>query len=143
MTDEERAQFRHRYGFIDDIQRGELSELKKAIRREKNDEEVERLKYARNVMESRLRSEHEMDLRRQVRSEHSKEQRTRAEQGHTTYFLKDHEIDQRVKAKRFEEIQKQGNVDRYLAKKRKRQASKDKKSTPFKRRKLTEDADDE
>jgi len=143
MTDEDRAQFRHRYGFIDDIQRGELSQLKKAIRREKDTEEVEKLKYARSVMESRLRSEHEMDLRRQVRSEHSKEQRLRAEQGQATYFLKDHEIDKRVKEKRFDEIQKQGNVDRYLAKKRKRQASKDKKATPFKRRKLTEHEESE
>lgn len=143
LTDEERAQFRLRYGFIDDMQRGELSELKKAIRKEKDEEEAEKLKYARSVMESRLRSEHEMDLRRQVKSEHSKEQRKRVEQGLSSYFLKDQDIERRIKEKRFEEIQKQGNVDRYLAKKRKRQASKEKKSTPFKRRKLTEDNDSE
>jgi ribosomal RNA-processing protein 36 len=123
------------------MQKDEMTELKKAIKREKDEEELERLKYARSVMESRQRAEHELDLRRQVKTEHNREQRLRAEQGKSTYFLKDHEIDKRVKIKKFEELQKRGNIDRILAKKRKRVASKERKSTPFKRRKLEETQD--
>jgi ribosomal RNA-processing protein 36 len=125
------------------MQSEELKQLKKAIRKEKNEEEVDRLKYSKNVMESRIRSEHDMDLRRQVKTEHNREQRARAEQGKSTYFLKDHEIDKLVHEKKFEELQKQGALERYMAKKRRRQASKDKKATPFKRRKLVEDEEAE
>lgn len=142
LTEEDRAQFRRRYGFIDDMQSEELKQLKKAIRREKNGEELERLKYAKNVMESRIRSERDMDLRRQIKTEHNREQKLRAEQGKSTYFLKDSELEKRVQTKKFEDLEKQGALERYMAKKRKRQASKDKKATPFKRRKL-EEVDDE
>ena len=93
-------------------------------------------------MESRIRSERDLDLRREVKTEHNREQRQRAEQGLSTYFLKDSEIEKRIQTKKFEELEKQGALDKYMAKKRRRQASKDKKATPFKRRKLVE-ADDE
>lgn len=124
------------------MQQEELKEIKKGIKKEKDEDEREKLKHAKNLMESRIRSEHEMDLRRQVRTEHNREQRLRAEQGRPTFFLKEHEIDRRIRTKKFEELQKKGAVDRYLTKKRKRQVAKDRKSAPLKRRKLDEAGDD-
>lgn len=119
-----------------------MRELKKSIRKEKDEEERERLKLARNVMESRIKSERDLDLRRQVRTEHNREQRARAEDGHQTFFLKEHEIDRRVQMKKFEELQKRGAVDKYISKKRRRQVAKDRKAAPLKRRKEAGDDSD-
>lgn len=142
MGDEERAEFRRRYAFIDKMQSEELKELKKSIGKEKDEERRERLYLAKNMMESRIRAEHDMDLRREVRTEHNRQQRERAEQGKPTYFLKDHDLERRVQTKKFEELQKKGAVDKYLSKKRRRQASKDRKAAPLKRRKEAEDESD-
>lgn len=119
-----------------------MKELKKSIRKERDEEERERLKHAKNVMESRIKSERELDLRREVRTEHNREQRLRAEQGRQTFFLKDHEIDRRVQMKKFDELQKRGAVDKYISKKRRRQVAKDRKAAPLKRRKEAGDESD-
>lgn len=139
MNEEERGEFRRRYAFIDKKQSQEMGELRKSIRKEKNEEEKARLQHARNLMETRIKAERDMDLRREVRTEHNREQRVRAEQGRQTFFLKEHEIDRRVQTKKFEELQKKNAVDRYLTKKRRRQVAKDRKAAPLKRRKEGEE----
>lgn len=139
MTDAERARFRKRYHFIDEMYEEEIQTLKKAMKKEKNPEELEKMKTALNIMESRKRSEKQFDLRNKVKEEFMQEQREQISQGKRGSFITEKEIQKRMRLKEFENLEQSGQLNKYLAKKRKRVASKEKKSTPFKRPKLREE----
>jgi ribosomal RNA-processing protein 36 len=129
--------FRKSYGFIDDIKKGEIVQLKQAIRKERRYDERAKLREALQIMENRMRSDKQKQKQKEIIRQHKKQEREKVRQGKNPYFLKEKRVKEMELEKKFEELKSKGGdneVERYLRDKRKRKAQKEVRFMPFKRR---------
>ncbi|XP_049851376.1 ribosomal RNA processing protein 36 homolog [Schistocerca gregaria] len=119
--------FKHRYGFIDEIRANECEELKKAIEKAEEPDEQDRLKSALILLQSRQKSEQEKQLRQKIKSRYIKEERERVLKGKKPFYAKRDMLKKLIMKEKLERLEKQGSVDKYLTRKRKKQAAKDKR----------------
>ena len=121
------------YSFLDTYRDSEISELKSALRKTKNDESKEKLKRALLSMESRKKSQEMKEQQQEVLRRHRKEEKEKIEQGKKPFYLK--KVDQKKMAlvEKFEGM-KGKQVDKLIERRRKKSAAKERKGMPEARR---------
>lgn len=134
------------YAFLDDYRETEMAALREAIKgpkpvkgkkkkplSERDEKEKEKLKRALSSMESRKKAKEAKEAERAVVEGHRKRDKELVEQGKKPFYLKKAETKKRVLLDRFSGMS-DAQVDRAVARKRKKIAGKEKKSMPFARR---------
>jgi len=139
--------FRASYSFLDDIREREKDVLQQTIKQQSwggkkrrkaapklSDREVQE---AQNVLKSmrqqdslRQRRGELIDMKRELKQQ---EKKNIVETGKKPFFYSEGKVKQLLMKKKYEELKKQGKVDAFVKKKRKRQAAKDRKLLPNQR----------
>ncbi|XP_041352351.1 ribosomal RNA processing protein 36 homolog [Gigantopelta aegis] len=122
--------FKQSYGFIDDIKAKEKQKLEKLLRKEKDSKKKENIKFLLNRMRQEEVAEKKKKERRSLEKQWKKKEMTMVHDGKTPFFLKKGDLKKMELAEKYKELQKSGKLDNYLSKKRKKNASKEKKKLP-------------
>jgi ribosomal RNA-processing protein 36 len=78
----------HRYSFLNDYRTSEIAELRRTIKKSKNEGEKERLKKQLLSMESQQKARENKAKQQEVISEHKKKEKELVKQGKQPFFLK-------------------------------------------------------
>ncbi|KAI9266939.1 hypothetical protein BY458DRAFT_210433 [Sporodiniella umbellata] len=121
------------YGFLKEYNKSEMEMLKKRIKKERDAETQENLKAMLIKMTSAEKTDEDKKRKQSLIRERKKQESELVKQGKKPFFLKKSE---KRKLELMDRYQKMGDkaVDRVLEKRRKRNATKDRKRLPFKRR---------
>ncbi|CAI7572769.1 unnamed protein product [Penicillium bialowiezense] len=123
------------YAFLDEYRASELAELKETLKKTKNYEMKEKLKAQIRTAQDKMRSAANKKREEDVRAEHKSREKQLIKEGKkaTPYYLKNSDLKKQVLEKKFGEM---GSRERgkALERRRKKVASKEKKSMPWERR---------
>ncbi|CDS03543.1 hypothetical protein LRAMOSA00945 [Lichtheimia ramosa] len=125
--------FEKSYAFLDDYKQSEQELLRKQIKKTKNPEHREELQQLLLKMTTREASAQEAKRKQQLKRERKKAEAELVKQGKTPYFLKRSEQRKLELMDKYERLGEK-NMDKILAKRRKKNAAKDHRRLPFKRR---------
>jgi ribosomal RNA-processing protein 36 len=122
--------FNQSYGFINDLQDSELKQLEKE---KSKSEAVEKLIQS---MKSRKEARLNALKVQEIKKSWKKQEEQKVSQGKKPYYLKKNELKKMELIEKYNSIKESGEkaVDRYLEKKRKKKASKEKLRMPKSRR---------
>ncbi|TVY49513.1 rRNA biogenesis protein [Lachnellula occidentalis] len=127
------ARIRKSYAFLEDYREDEMKELRGEIRKEKDEDQKERLKKALGAMENRKKARERKEREEAVLERHRKEEKELVKQGKQPYYLKQKEVDKRVLVDTFGDL-KGKKLDRVIERRRKKVEGKEKKKMPVPRR---------
>lgn len=135
--------FDPRYGFLEDMLRNELEEFyKKYDAIDANENPKEKLEWKKKIdrHETRLNGIVQGKLRDEIEKDYYKKQAEVIEKtGQAPHALSKKRLDALVKVKQYEQLKDNGNLEKYLKKKRKRNFEKDvKKMLPDTKRRRTD-----
>lgn len=123
------------YAFLDEYRASELAELKGQLAKTKNLDMKEKLKAQIRTAQDKMRSAANKKREEDVRAEHKSREKQLIKEGKkaTPYYLKNSDLKKQVLEKKFGEM---GSRERgkALERRRKKMASKEKKSMPWERR---------
>ncbi|KAI9296277.1 ribosomal RNA processing protein 36 [Neoconidiobolus thromboides FSU 785] len=126
--------FKKSYSFVNEIKANEMQELKTKVSKTKDPLLKEKFSKQLNAELSKLAAEKQKEdrtiLKRKIRSE----EKDMVKQGKTPFYLKKSAIRQLELTQKFNQMKDKKNFDKVIEKKRKRNATKDHKKLPFKRR---------
>ncbi|XP_064403649.1 ribosomal RNA processing protein 36 homolog isoform X2 [Halichondria panicea] len=125
--------FKKTYSFVEDIKKKEKEKITKEAKRVKNPERKGQLKKLLQKMESRELAEQKQKEKDDLMREHKKSERERMKSGKKAFHIKKSTQKKLLLAKKYTELKKSGKLDKFIAKKRKKNASRDRKQLPFKR----------
>eukprot|EP00184_Porphyridium_aerugineum_P001302 CAMPEP_0184699178 /NCGR_PEP_ID=MMETSP0313-20130426/5542_1 /TAXON_ID=2792 /ORGANISM="Porphyridium aerugineum, Strain SAG 1380-2" /LENGTH=294 /DNA_ID=CAMNT_0027158225 /DNA_START=45 /DNA_END=929 /DNA_ORIENTATION=- len=121
---------RNVYSFVEDIRDQEKENLRKVMKKTKSSEEVEGLARELQSMESEDRRRRDKMRQQGIIDERISKEKELVKQGKTPYFLKSKDIKEIVAQDRYNQLRKSGNLKKYIEKKRKSNASKDRRLLP-------------
>ncbi|XP_046557875.1 ribosomal RNA processing protein 36 homolog [Haliotis rubra] len=124
------AIFKSSYAFLDDVKQREKEKLAKQLKKTKNDQKKKELQYLINRMEQQASADKQKQKRKELEKDWKKKELGRVVEGKNPYFLKKGDLRKLELAERFKELKKTGKLDKYMGKKRKKNASKEKKKLP-------------
>lgn len=122
--------FKQAYGFLSDIKLREKQKLLKALKKEKDEMKRTKLQQLLTRITQQEKAEREKEQRQHKEREIKKKERELIAEGKKPYFLKKSEKRKLELADKFKHLEESGKVDNYLAKRKKRNMKKDKKSLP-------------
>lgn len=114
------------YAFLDEYRDSEMGELRAQIKKTRDAEAKERLKRQLMSMESRKKATRKRHDEEALLREHRRQEKELVAQGKKPFYLKRSEQKERLLTKRYEGMSK-GQVDKAIARKRKKVAGKEKK----------------
>ncbi|XP_013415255.1 ribosomal RNA processing protein 36 homolog isoform X2 [Lingula anatina] len=123
--------FHQTYSFLDDLKSREKNKLLKQLKKEKDNDRKQQLHYLINRMNQQERSAEQKKSEKQFQKEIRKKEYEEIKQGKKPFYLRKSEQKQLQLADKFKELKKSGNLEKYLSKKRKKNASKDRKKLPI------------
>lgn len=123
--------FKSNYSFLFDIKSREKEKIKKTLKKEKDPEKKVELKMLYNRMDQQEQSEIQKDKRKTLEKEWKKKEQSQVQQGKKPFFLKKADLRKLELAEKYKELQKSGKLEKYLSKKRKKTAQKEKKKLPL------------
>jgi len=121
------------YAFLNDYAESEMSELKAAIKKTKNEDEKDTLKRKLLSMESKKKARESKDRQQQVLREHRKKERDAINQGKNPFYLKRSEQKQLALVDKYNSM-KGRDREKLMERRRKKVAGKEKKMMPQARR---------
>jgi len=108
------------YSFLNQMREDEINDMKMQLKKTKDAERKEKIKKAITIMQQRKISEHQQDEKKKIVREWKKKENERVSKGKNPFYLSKTGIrDLQLKSK-FKELQSQGKVDKYIARKRKK-----------------------
>ncbi|KAM8878154.1 ribosomal RNA processing protein 36 homolog isoform 1-T3 [Spinachia spinachia] len=122
--------FEKTFKFINDIKLKEKEIIKKKLKKSKNSENKDKLQFLLKRMDNQERARQSREQQRERELQFKREQRQRANQGERPYFLKNSEKKKLQLAEKFQQLKKNGKLENFLSKKRKRNAGKDRRKLP-------------
>lgn len=126
--------FRKDYSFLfDEELPKEKERLKKLIKKSKDPNVIEELKNEISLIDKQIKPCPRKSGESEILSEHIKKEREAAKKGKRPYYLKKSEIRERKLIKKYSELKAAGNLDSYIEKRQKRNASKDHRYMPYRR----------
>ncbi|KAJ1943114.1 rRNA biogenesis protein rrp36 [Linderina pennispora] len=128
--------FEKSYAFLDAQRNEELESLKQQVRklRNSNPSEAERIQKLVNSMQSREASKKQRKHMQELKRTHRKKEMEAAKQGKMPYFLKKRDLKNLEVAEKFSKLKDSAKLDRFLEKRRKRNATKEHRHMPYQRR---------
>ncbi|TPX72668.1 hypothetical protein SpCBS45565_g00209 [Spizellomyces sp. 'palustris'] len=125
--------FQQSYGFIRDYEQHEVEMLKKRIVTEKDQEVKEQLHKTLTSMQSRLQTQKQKDKRKGILRTWRKTEEDLVKQGKKPWQLKKSDIKKLELVDKYQSM-KGKDVDKLLEKRRKKNAAKERRFLPYKRR---------
>eukprot|EP00752_Nemacystus_decipiens_P003788 g3488.t1 len=125
--------FRKAYGFLGDYQDSEIEELKKSLKKEKNQERSARLQALLTRLQQERAERSQGDRTRNAIREAKKKERDAVAGGKKPFFLKGSEKKRLSLEQRYEGLKQEGKLSKFMEKKRKKNAAKDHRWLPSKR----------
>ncbi|KAI0213636.1 Ribosomal RNA processing protein 36-like protein [Lamellibrachia satsuma] len=120
--------YKHTYSFLGDVRDREKQKLVKEMRKVKDTDRKKEIKALIRRMENQ---EKQKDRQQERAMERKKKEQELVKQGKRPYFLKK-SIEKKLDlAEKYSELKKSGTVEKYLSKKRKKAAAKDRKKLPY------------
>lgn len=126
--------FEKSYGFLDKYKQDEEQLLKAQMLKEKDPEEKQRLQNVLMRMVSQRSANTEAKRKQAIQRERKRTEQDLVKQGKTPFYLKKSDQKKLALIDKFKQLGDK-NVDKILEKRRKRNATKDHKKVPYKRRK--------
>lgn len=121
------------YSFLNDYQETEMTELKAAIKKSKNEDEKEILKRKLLSMESKKKSRESKDRQQAILREHRKKEKEAIEQGKKPFYLKASEQKKLALVDKYNSM-KGKDREKLMERRRKKVAGREKKNMPQARR---------
>mmetsp|Transcript_6537 Transcript_6537/g.19831 ORF Transcript_6537/g.19831 Transcript_6537/m.19831 type:complete len:216 (-) Transcript_6537:331-978(-) len=119
--------FEKTYAFVDEMREKELNSLRDKLKKEKKLPARKELLQQVHQTENQLAQIASDKRRKEIKRNFKREEREKVKEGKKPYYLTDRKLkDLELRAK-YEELKKSGKLKKYIEKRRKRQASKDKK----------------
>ncbi|CAM9781053.1 unnamed protein product [Ectocarpus sp. 12 AP-2014] len=127
--------FRKAYGFLGTYQDSEIEELKKSLKKEKNQERSGRLQALLTRLQQERAERSQGDRTRTAIREAKQKEREAVASGKKPFFLKGSEKKRLSLEQRYEGLKEDGKLSKFMEKKRKKNAAKDHRWLPSKRQK--------
>ena len=124
------------YTFIDDYKQSELEEMKRAAKNQKNDEEGvakrQQIEQDLSKEQNRVSERRQWKQERSIVQEHRRKERKAIAEGKKTtpYHLSRQGLKKAKLEKQFVDLKKKGKLDKYMEKRRKKNAMKDRRRMP-------------
>ncbi|KAJ2778104.1 rRNA biogenesis protein rrp36 [Coemansia javaensis] len=136
--------FEKSYGFLAEQRQQEMAELRTQARqlRDKNPAEAARVRRALETMQSQAAAREQKQRVQELKRKHRKMEAEAVRQGKRPYFLGRRELKELEAAQKFGSLSP-AKVDRFLEKRRKRNAAKDHRRMPYQRREEGGGGDDD
>ncbi|KAI8910613.1 hypothetical protein DFJ77DRAFT_483952 [Powellomyces hirtus] len=121
------------YGFLRDYEQSEIEMLRKQIVTEKNPEKKEILQQTLTSMTSRMQARKNKDKRKELIKEWKKKESALVQQGKKPWQLKQSDIKKMELVEKYKSM-KGKDVEKLLEKRRKKNATKERRFMPYNRR---------
>ncbi|GMH35145.1 hypothetical protein BSKO_03013 [Bryopsis sp. KO-2023] len=129
------SRFRQQYSFLyDEHLPDEEEQIKKKLKKSKNEETKQGLRDELRKVRGMIREEEIRRKKESLSRELKAGEMEAVKGGKRPFYLKKGEKKKRELVEKFKELQESGNLDKYMAKMRKKKASKDHRLIPSKRR---------
>ncbi|XP_031569284.1 ribosomal RNA processing protein 36 homolog [Actinia tenebrosa] len=125
--------FSKAYGFVDEMKANEKKEIEKELMKTKNAERKETLKMLLKRMKQQEESKKKKKMKDEERRKRKKEEMELVKQGKKPFYLKKSERKKLELAEKYKKLKSSGKLEKYLSKRRKKTASKDRKHIPHRR----------
>lgn len=123
--------FEKTYKFINNIRHREKEVVQKKLKRiKKSSQRKEKLQLLLKRMENQERARASREQQRERELQLKRQQRERAGQGGQPFFFKKSDVKKLQLAEKYQELKKSGKLENFLSKKRKRNATKDRRKLP-------------
>uniref|UniRef100_K7F2R7 rRNA biogenesis protein RRP36 n=1 Tax=Pelodiscus sinensis TaxID=13735 RepID=K7F2R7_PELSI len=128
------AVFEKTYSFLDTLKKREKEIVQKQLKKSKNVEQREKLQQLLKRMTQQEEAQKEQQRQREKELVLKRERREQALQGRKPFYLKKSEKWKMELAEKYKALKGKGKLESFLGKKRKRNAIKDKRRLPFRKR---------
>ncbi|CAN0204493.1 unnamed protein product, partial [Hapterophycus canaliculatus] len=125
--------FRKAYSFLGTYQDGEIEELEKSLKKEKDRERSGRMQALLTRLQQERAERSQGDRARTAVRDAKKKEREAVAGGKKPFFLKGSEKKRLSLEKRYEGLKEEGKLSKFMEKKRKKNAAKDHRWLPSKR----------
>ncbi|GAB5372055.1 hypothetical protein AAMO2058_001632900 [Amorphochlora amoebiformis] len=122
--------FRKAYSFVDDIKSEELRVMNKMMKKTRSKNNKSALKDAINKHKQAKKMQELKEKEREIRQEWEQKEREMVGNGKKQYFLKKSDVKKIMLAEKYLQLKKEGRLDKAMAKRRKKNASKDHRWMP-------------
>ncbi|XP_030855391.1 ribosomal RNA processing protein 36 homolog isoform X2 [Strongylocentrotus purpuratus] len=122
--------FDKNYEFLSDIKEREKQELEKSMKQTKDPQKQLKIQRYLYKMEQQERAKNKKDTAKELEKKYMKKEKDLVKQGKKPFFLKKSDKKKLELAEKFKALKSSGKVDNYLAKRRKKNAQKDRKKMP-------------
>ena len=122
--------FKKAYGFLDAIQQREMQVLQKTAKKTRNPNTKERAQRLLQRMESQKVTEEKEASMKALQREHRRTEAKLISKGKKPFYLKKATQKKIELMQKYSELKKSGKVDEFIRKKRKKNASRDRKQMP-------------
>lgn len=122
--------FEKSYAFVQDIKKNEYESVKTQLKKVKNTEEKDKLLKVKQKMDTELKVKAEKEKKRELFKKQKQQASEQTKIGKKAFYLKNSDKKKIELAEKYKELKSSGKLDKYMMKKRKRNAQKDKKSLP-------------
>lgn len=122
--------FNQTHKFINDLREKEVQLVKKNLKKAKSKSKKGELKALLKRMENQQRERQRQEQDREKELEFKRKQREMVGQGHKPFYLKKSDMKKLELAEKYSELKRSGKLENFLSKKRKRNATKDRKKLP-------------
>ncbi|XP_043078384.1 ribosomal RNA processing protein 36 homolog [Puntigrus tetrazona] len=123
--------FNQTYKFLNAIREKETKIVKKKLRKTKSDSKKEEMKALLKRMQNQQKAQQRQEQEREKDLQFKRKQRELVGQGHKPFYLKKSDKKKLELAEKYSELKKSGKLENFLSKKRKRNATKDRKKLPY------------
>ena len=122
--------FEKSYAFVQDIKKNEYESVKTQLKKVRNTEEKEKLLKVKQKMDTELKVKAEKEKKRELFKKQKQQVSEQTKIGKKAFYLKNSDKKKIELAEKYKELKSSGKLDKYMMKKRKRNAQKDKRSLP-------------
>ena len=122
--------FEKSYAFVQDIKNNEYESVKSQLKKVKNAEEKEKLLKVKQKMDTELKFKAEKEKKRELFKQQKQKASEQTKSGKKAFYLKNSDKKKIELAEKYKELKSSGKLDKYMMKKRKRNAQKDKRNLP-------------
>lgn len=122
--------FKEDYSFVKDIQEKERKSVERALRECEDEEEAERLRKLLYRMKQQDIAQKKKERKRKIDKQLQSQEMELVKKGKKPYFVKKSDKKMLELAEQFKDLKKSGKLEKYLAKKRKKNISKDRGQMP-------------
>ncbi|TYZ60983.1 hypothetical protein PybrP1_005338 [[Pythium] brassicae (nom. inval.)] len=126
--------FAKSYAFLDEYKQSELQELKKQLRNANSVTRKEELKHEINVRSQELSEKKKSEKIKSALTKRKRDERDAVASGKNPFYLKRKDKKKLELETKFQDLQESGRLSKFMAKKRKKNASKDHRWLPTQRK---------